>query len=354
MRRQYKVARVRSRGPAGDDLPRLEDVARHAGVSTATVSRAINSPAEVSEQLRGRVMRAVETLGYVPHGAARALASRRSHTIGAIIPTVENAIFARGVQALQNALYEAGYTLLLASSDYDAERELRALQSLLARGIDGLMLVGEARPRAAYQLIAAKRIPFVNTWIYRANSRHPCIGFDNRAAARQMADLLLDLGHRRIAMLSGRVRHNDRARQRVEGVQAALAARGLELPPARLLERPFDIDIARAATARLLGAAGPPPSAIICGMDTLAVGALLECRSRGLNVPRDISITGFDDLELASAVDPPLTTMHVPSEEMGAAAADYLLSRIAGRDCANRRRLDATLMVRATTAPPRR
>ena len=348
------MARARSAGAAvGNGLPRLEDVARQAKVSTASVSRALNSPGEVSEKLRDRVLRAVQKLGYVPHGAARALASRRSHTIGAIIPTVENAIFARGVQALQTALYDAGYTLLLASSDYDNARELRALQSLLARGIDGLMLVGEARPGAAYQLIAAKAIPFVNTWIYRNNSRHPCIGFDNRACARQMADLLLDLGHRRIAMLSGVVRHNDRARQRVEGVQAALAARGIALPAARLLERPYDIDVARAATAKLLDGDGERPTAIVCGMDTLAVGALLECRARGLKVPRDVSITGFDDLELASAVDPPLTTMHVPSEEMGAAAADYLLSRIAGRACAHRRRLDATLMLRATTAPPR-
>ena len=294
---------------------------------------------------------AVAALGYVPHGAARALASRRSHTVGAVIPTVENAIFARGVQALQSTLHEAGYTLLLASSDYDPEREMRALQSLLARGIDGLMLVGESRSRAAYQHVQDKGVPFVNTWIYRHNSHHPCIGFDNRAAARSMTQLLLDLGHTRFAMLSGRTRGNDRARLRVEGVQTALGAHGLSLPPARLLERPYDIDAGRAATRQLLDTEAPP-SAIICGMDTLAVGALLECRARGLRVPHDISITGFDDLDLASAVDPPLTTMRVPSAAMGTAAAHYLLARIAGRDVPSRERLEAVLIERGTTAPP--
>ncbi len=339
--------------PGSTTSPRLEDVARRARVSTATVSRVLNSPADVSEGLRARVESAVAALGYVPHGAARALASRRSHTIGAIIPTIENAIFARGVQALQGALYEAGYTLLLASSDYDSAREMRALRSLIARGIDGLLLVGESRSRSAYELMQAKGIPYVNTWIYRHNSRHPCIGFDNRAAARRMADLLLDLGHRNIAMLSGRTRDNDRARQRVEGVQASLAARGLGLPAAHLLERPYDIDAARAATRDLLETS-TPPSAILCGMDTLAVGALLECRARGLRIPHDISITGFDDLELASAVEPPLTTMRVPSGEMGTVAAEYLLARIAGHEVQSRVRLEAVLVERGSTAAPRR
>ena len=344
-------ARTTSGRNGSEGLPRLADVAQRAQVSSATVSRVINSPQTVREPLRLRVHRAIGALGYVPHAAARELAGRHSQTIGAVIPTMENASFARGVQALQNALHDAGYTLLLATSDYDQERELGALGSLLARGVDGLMLVGESRQAEAYRQIAANKRPFVNTWIWRRNSPHPCIGFDNRQAARRMTTLLLDLGHRDIAMLSGVTRHNDRARQRVEGVRAALQSRGLTLAAPRLVERPYDIEEARAATARLL-AVPRRPSAILCGMDTLAVGALLECRAQNLRVPHDISITGFDDLDLAAAVTPPLTTVRVPSVAMGRAAADYLLARIAGRTVSHRVHLEAELVVRGTTAAP--
>ncbi|MDX1434877.1 MAG: LacI family DNA-binding transcriptional regulator, partial [Gammaproteobacteria bacterium] len=210
--------RSKERGPA---TPRLEDVARRARVSTATVSRVLNRPSAVKPELRESVQRAVEALGYVPHGPARALASRRSNTIGAVIPTVDNAIFASSVQALQSRLYDAGLTLLLASSDYDEERERRQVQSLVERGIDGLILVGERRDAAIYDLLELKRIPYVNTWIYDDASPHACIGFDNRRGAERIAGYVLDIGHREIAMVAGITQGNDRAAERVEGVHAA-------------------------------------------------------------------------------------------------------------------------------------
>ena len=151
------------RGPGGDasaTQPRLADVARLAGVSTATVSRVLNHPTAVTPQLRERVHAAVDALGYVPHGHARALASRRSNTIGAVVPTIDNAIFARNIQSLQARLFESGRTLLLASSDYNYERERREVQSLVERGIDGLFLVGETRepPFIGYWKASASRM----------------------------------------------------------------------------------------------------------------------------------------------------------------------------------------------------
>ena len=345
---------VHRRGPGGDasaTQPRLADVARFAGVSTATVSRVLNHPTAVTPQLRERVHAAVDALGYVPHGHARALASRRSNTIGAVVPTIDNAIFARNIQSLQARLFESGRTLLLASSDYNYERERREVQSLVERGIDGLFLVGETRDPSVYRLLESKRIPYVNTWIYREDSLHPCVGFDNAQAAYQIGSYLLDIGHRSIAMVAGIMQGNDRAAERVEGITAAMADRGVRFAPGHLVEHAYEIAEARRAASRLL-ASPNRPTAIACGNDVLAFGVLFECRARGVNVPRDISITGFDDLDLAANIDPPLTTIRVPAAEMGRRAAEYLLARLDKTPIPEKTELQAALIVRETTAPP--
>ena len=331
--------------------PRLADVATLAGVSTATVSRALNQPATVTPQLRERVRSAVEALGYVPYGPARALASRRSHTIGAVVPTIDNAIFARNINALQSRLFEAGFTLLLASSEYDYEREVREVQSLVERGIDGLMLVGEERDASIYRLLEQKHVPYINTWFFGEKSSHPCVGFDNAQAAQQIASYLLDIGHRRIAMVAGICRGNDRAAARVAGVRRAMAERDLRFARGHLVEHPYHIVEGRRAASRLL-ASPDRPTAIICGNDVLALGVLFECRARGVRVPQEISITGFDDLDLAANIDPPLTTIRVPAAEMGRHAAEYLLARLEKSPAPEKTELPATLVVRETTAPP--
>ena len=264
-------SRARPTEDAPEAQPRLADVAKLAGVSTATVSRVLNQPTAVSAQLRKRVHAAVETLGYVPHGAARALASRRSNTIGAVVPTIDNAIFARNIQSLQARLFESGLTLLLASSDYNYEREQREVHALVERGIDGLILVGEARARSVYQLLENKRVPYVNTWIYREDSPHPCVGFDNVQAAYQVGSYLLDIGHRSIAMVAGLRQGNDRAAARVEGITAALAARGISFAPGHLVEHAYKIAEGRRAASQLL-ASPNRPTAIVCGNDVLALG----------------------------------------------------------------------------------
>lgn len=331
--------------------PRLADVAEMAGVSTATVSRALNRPDTVTRELRERVRAAVDALGYVPYGPARALASRRSNTVGAVVPTIDNAIFARNIQAVQARLFESGLTLLLASSEYDYEREQREAQSLIEHGIDGLILVGESRDQALYRLIEMKGVPYVNTWVYHDRSPHPCVGFDNVQAAYQVASYLLDIGHRRIAMVAGMRRGNDRAEERVRGVTAAMEERGLHFARGCLVEHEYDIAQGRLAASRLL-ASVDPPTAIICGNDVLAFGVLFECRARGVRVPDDISITGFDDLDLSVNMDPPLTTIRVPATEMGRRAAEYLLARLDKAPIQEKTELQATLIVRDTTAPP--
>ena len=339
-------------GAASVARPRLDDVARLAGVSTATVSRVLNKQEIVTPKLQQAVMSAVDQLGYVPHGAARALALRRSYTIGAIIPTIDNAIFANTVMSLQSWLYQAGYTLLLATSDYDYEHERNKINSLVERGIDGLVLVGEERDPSLYQLLVDKGIPYVNIFIYHAQSPHPCVGFDNYSAGHRIASYLLDIGHRHIAMIAGITDTNDRARERVEGVRAAMSAYGTELRPGELIERPYVIQEGRRAASTLL-ATDVPPTAIICGEDILAMGVLFECRARNIEVPQQLSITGVDDLEIVANLDPPLTTVRIPSAEMGRGAADYLLARLGDTPVADKTELEATVVIRETTAAPR-
>jgi LacI family transcriptional regulator len=330
---------------------KLADVARLARVSTATVSRALTCPGKVKPATAARVQLAVQSLGYVAHGAARALASRRTHTIGAVIPTLDNAIFANTVHALQKALDDAGYTLLLASHEFDAEVEARVTRTLVERGVDGLVLLGATHHPAVLPMVRSQQIPYVLTWALDGSGTHPCVGFDNRAAAVRITQHLLDLGHREFAMISGVTAGNERAAERLEGVRQALAAHDLVLAPGRVVEKPYTLSAGREGLREVLRG-GTPPTAVMCGNDVLAIGALAECHDAGLKVPKQISVTGFDDLEVAAVVTPALTTVHFPTAELGSYAAQHLLARLAGRSFEMRTELPVDLVVRESTAPP--
>lgn len=331
--------------------PTLHDVARRAGVSTATVSRAVNAPAMVTDATRDLVLRVVEELGYTPHFGGRALVSSRSNTIGAVIPTMDNAIFARGLQAFQERLSQAGVTLLVASSGYDVAREFNQIRVLVGRGVDGLMLIGTERPRETYVFLERRRIPYVLAWNYREDGSGCFVGFDNRRAAGEMARKVLECGHRNIAMIAGITKGNDRAFDRVEGVRAVLGGAG---PPGHdmpVFEEVYSLRGGGRACARLLELR-PRPTAVICGNDVLAVGAIIEARRRSLSVPGDLSVTGFDDIDLAEVSDPALTTVHVPHRRMGEGAARALLAIRDGAVGRQDLELETRLVVRKSLGAP--
>ena len=331
--------------------PTIVDVAAEAGVSISTVSRALGGHARVDAVLAERVRTAAARLGYVPDRRGRALVQRRSLSIGAVVPTIDNAIFARAINALQVRLDADGYRLLLATNEYDLGREFADVQALVEHGVDGIVLVGARHHDGVLPLIGARGIPVVCTWTYEPDGALATIGFDNRTAMRRLTGHLLDLGHRRLAMIAGIAEGNDRAAARRDGFRDALEAR--RLAPVSILERPYAITEGRAA-ARALLAAPRRPTALVCGNDILAFGALAEARAMGVDVPGALSITGFDDVDLASHVTPPLTTMRVPSADMGRLAAEHLLARLAGRDTPKAIALEPELIVRGTTAPPPR
>ncbi|MBO6757369.1 MAG: LacI family DNA-binding transcriptional regulator [Roseibium sp.] len=335
---------------SSEAVPTLADVARTANVSTATVSRCLNSPGQVSAKTHDKVMRAVDALGYSPNFSARALAARQTKTVGAIIPTMDNAIFARGIQAFQEELREHGFTLLIASSAYQEDQEEEQIKTLTARGADGLLLIGYHRDSKIYDFLEKRRVPVLLAWVFDPNADRIAIGFNNRQAMKELATEVLAHGHRRLGFISAFTKANDRARDRVQGVYDAIKAAGMDADSVALIETKYSIEYG-AEAFRALMAGSDRPTAVMCGNDVLAVGALRAAIELGLNVPGDVSITGFDDIELASVAPVPLTTIHVPHRRMGRQAARMLIDMLAGKTPTKGVELEVSMCLRETLGP---
>lgn len=329
----------------------IEEVARLAGVSTATVSRVLSRPEVVRNQTREQVMAAIAKLDYQPDAAARALASGRTHTVGCVIPTLDHAIFARSTQAMQTTLAQAGYQLLVASHEYDPSTEFELVRALQQRGVDALVLVGTDHAPRLWKALGAWRKPTLLTW--SCDPRLPSLGFDNEGAAQMAASHLLELGHRYIGVISGFTAHNDRAHSRIAGVRKSLTQAGLSLPANFVTEQAFNLEGGRLGLRQLMRLRRKP-TAIFCGNDLLAVGAMLEAERMGLNVPVDLSICGIDNLEISEAINPGLTTVSLPTQDLGRIAAQYMLSAISGEIIAAKSLLPFELVVRGSTGLPRR
>lgn len=332
--------------------PTQVDVARAAKVSTATVSRVLNNSPLVGRDAHERVLAAMRQLAYFPHGAARALALNRSHTIGAVVPTLDNDIFARGINALMARLREAGYSLVVSSSDYSLDAEATLIKRLLERGVDGLFLVGALRNPDAEEILARSGRPYVCSYVAGTAGTAPMIGFENAKAAAAVIDHLVGLGHRRIAMFAGETAENDRAKARLDGARRRLAEHGLALDEAATCELPYSITAGREAFRELL-VTGELPDAILCGNDILAMGVLFEAAEQGVAIPADLSLVGFDNHPLTAHVRPSLTTVEIRADRMAAIAADALVAAIEDGGAIPSTVIDAPLLVRDTTAPPR-
>lgn len=303
--------------------PTLEDVARAARVSTATISRTINSPDKVATATRERIQQVIEELGYTPNFGGRVLASNRSNTVGAVIPTMANAMFASGLQVFQEALSDATYTLLVASSAYNADTELQQIKSLVAQGADGLLLIGSSRPDKTTHFLKVRNIPYVIAWCYQHNDDRYFAGFDNIKAATAIATEVLNKGHQRIAMIAGFSEQNDRSKNRITGVTQSIA-KNQNAKLLSVIETDYTLEAGGDAFEKLLQSP-TKPTAIICGNDVLAAGVIVRARQLGIKIPDDVSVTGFDDISLATVVSPALTTVRVPQLEMGKTAARVML-----------------------------
>lgn len=330
--------------------PTLHDVAAEAGVSTATVSRCLNFPDVVAPKTRENIEKAIVTLGYSPNFGAKVMAAKRTNTIGAIIPTMDNAIFARGLQAFQEELREHGYTMLVASTGYDPDIEEEQIRALVARGADALLLIGHARDPALYDFLAAQDVPALVTWAHAEGTAPPSVGFDNAAAMQDLAQQVIDQGHQRLALITAATAQNDRAAGRLRGITAAMAAAGLDPALLEVVETPYAVENGAKAFAKLMRRS-PRATAVFCGNDVLAVGALRQARTMQIAVPGDLSIMGFDDIELAEIAEPPLTTVHVPHRDMGRQAAQTLVSMLRGEALPPAKPLPTHVVTRASLGP---
>jgi LacI family transcriptional regulator len=341
------------RSVARKKLPTIREIAREAGVSTATVSRVANQPEQVSRATREQVLAVIKRHHYVLDGIAVGLASRRSRLLGVVIPTITNSIYAASTQAAQKAAQDAGYTVLLAVSDFSPEQEAVQIHKLIERRVEGLILTGAERSREAREKLKRNQVPYVIIWQLARGAGAPTVSFDNHRAAALAVEHLIGLGHRRIALVCGRSDVNDRARARREGFEATLRAHGLPVEPGFILERDFEFVEGRAAMHALLQHPRPP-TAVFCANDIQAIGAMYECREAGIEVPRDISIVGFDDLPIAQYTTPQLTTVRVPAAEMGKLATEALIMMIREGRRPRSVELPIQLVERGSTAPPRR
>ena len=304
----------------------LADVAKIAGVSPMTASRALQKPHLVAEDTAARVRDAAEALAYVPNRIAGGLSSQRSNVVIAVIPSTLNPIFSALVEALRVELLGAGYQLFLGLSDYATQREDELIHTVVGRRPDGIVLTGVVHsPELRWRLQAA-HIPVVETWDLTPTPIDMLVGFSNEGAGRAAAHHLLARGCRRPALL---IADDQRAQLRREGFVAALRERGAPLAAAEVVRAPSSVGAARGALGRLL-AADPTVDGLFCSSDQLAMGVLFEASARGLAVPERLAVVGFGDVETAAHTHPSLTTVAVDGAAIGREAARMLLARLEG------------------------
>jgi LacI family gluconate utilization system Gnt-I transcriptional repressor len=347
---------VKDRMPrGGGGWVRMADVARMAGVSIMTVSRAYQSSGRVSAGARTRIAEAAETLGYVPNRAAAQLSSRRSRVVAATIPSLSEVQFGDMLNGLSGALREGGYQLLLAECGPSEEEDQRAVATLLGHRPDALVILGVEHGAASRAMIRGAGIPVAEAWNLDTASIDMAAGYSDRLAARRMAEYLIGSGRRRIGYVEfpSRVVHRFSARRC--GFQDAMAAAGLA---ADLVHEPAEAPIGfgwgrealRALIARDSGI-----DALFCGTDAFAAGAVLEAKLRGWDVPGRIAVTGFGDFDIAAEIPPGITTIRLNTRGIGQAAAEMVLARLgdgtmegSGRGIETRRDLGFELVIRGS------
>lgn len=341
--------RIRSRKGA----PGILDVALRASVSGATVSRYYNDPEVVKPATRERIEQAAKDLGYIRDRVAGTLHGKMSGTVGLIVPTIDNVIFSELIEAFSAQLYAHDRTMLIASHNYDLEREVGIVRSLLERRIDAIALVGRDHAIAATEMIKLRGIPVVSLWNAEGVSGIPSIGTDNRQAAFDVTQHLIDLNHRRVALLFPDTEFNDRARDRKVGVMQALDAADIKVPPAWDLPCPYDTADAKAVALQLLQTKkkNEKPTAFVCCNDIIAHGVIHAASRLGINVPESVSVVGIGDFKGSSAIEPPLTTVRLPARRIGQLAADALINQIKLAPAENSNPIIPTqLIVRESTA----
>ncbi len=328
------------------------DVANHAGVSPATVSRSFNHPQKVKSATRKKIQKAIEDTGYIRNRAAQAIHGRRSGTIGLIVPTLDNAIFSNLIQSFSEGLTELNYTMLVATHGYDLKREHMLLRSLLEHRIEAIGLIGLDHQDATYTLLDRRATPAIAMWNFQSDSRISCVGSDNYLAGKLAAEHLLGQGHRKLGIIFPPTEGNDRAASRMRGATDALKAAGVSIPGAWRITAQYSIAKAKRACLELFSH-DERPTALIAGNDVIAQGAIYAAQQINLQIPDDISITGIGDFAGSAEIVPGLTTIQVQSHQIGRKAAYILSSLIDGKPSTDivREKIELNFIERQSSGP---
>lgn len=302
----------------------IHTVAAHAGVSITTVSRVFNRPERVAVDTRERVIQAARKLGFTPNASARTLRTHKSRILGVVLPTLLNPVFAECLDGIAEAADAAGYAIVPLVTDYERAREASAIERLLARDVDGLILTVANASRSP-SLARLQRADARYVLAYNRHPRHPCVSVDGEAAFTAVVAWLVSLGHRHIAMASGTLAASDRARQRHRGFQAGMKQAGL--PPGELIEMPFVQSAVDRISERL--ARADRPTALVCSNDLLAVRCIRAARLAGLEVPRQLSVVGIDGIAIGEDLTPQLSTVVQPNREIGRRCVEVLIAALA-------------------------
>lgn len=327
-------------GGAPGRAPTMADVARRAGVSPMTVSRAYKAEASVSAETRATILKAADDLGYVFDSAASSLRSQRTDFIAVTVPTINNANFAETVRGLHDGLTQRGLQILLAYTDYDVEEEERLIGQLLRRRPEAIVVTGGRHTARARRMLQNARVPVIEIWDLPAAPIDHVVGFSNEEAAGRVVDHLVSRGMTRIAFVGGDCDDDDRGAARRAGFVAAMRRHGLDA--GRLIAAgPAPVSMREGAEAmgRLLDSM-PDCEAAFCVSDLAAFGALTECQRRGVAVPARISIVGFGDHEISAVSAPSLTTVNPFPRKIGEQVAALILDALDGR-----RKSPATIVI---------
>lgn len=305
----------------------INSVAKKAKVSASTVSRFFNHPDLVRPDTRKRIEQVCEQLGYVRNRYASTLRGLRSGSIGLIVPTIDNAIFAEMIQAFANHLNTRDLTFLMGVHGYDLDLETKLIRSLLEHRIDGIALIGLDRTDAALAVLNAHDIPSVAMWNYSEDSPISCVGPRNIEAGRMIAQHIIGLGHTNIATFFPEFEGNDRAGDRYRGVVEVLDEAGIVVPTEQHITVPYDVGASKIAAMDLLRDS-ERPSAVICGNDIIARGVIFAAQALGIEIPDSLSVIGVGDFSGSAEMEPGLTSVRMPARRIGEQGAQSLISAI--------------------------
>jgi DNA-binding LacI/PurR family transcriptional regulator len=307
----------------------IKDIAREADVSHSTVSRALSDSPLVSAETKARIQRLARQMGYSPDAQARSLVMGRTQTVGLVITTITDPFIAEIVQAVESTALDHGYSVILSSSDARPEREIAAVEMLRSKRVDGV-IVTSSRVGALYQEHLDRLgvpVVLINSHSQQQGPYTFAVSVDNRHGAWLATRHLLELGHRRVAYVTGAVDHSD-DQERLAGYRQALEEAGMAFDPALVVHGTGRMGGGQRALPQLMALA-EPPSAVFCYNDMTAIGLLHAARRASVSLPDRLAVVGFDDIPFASYVQPPLTTIAQPKREMGRRAVEMALALVA-------------------------